>query len=241
MTEKPLAAKTDEPEQDKSETSNLASQLMLVLKQDILNGVFQPNEKLVMAKLKKYYHVGTSPLREALSQLLIEQLVVVEDQRGFRVHPVSRHEMLDLYQTRAYIEALCMVQAIERGSIDWEADVLAAMHRMKKSKHLIGQGVEGLIEWETKHQAFHSAIAAGCQSPALLHIRQSLYERTSRYRLLWLRNNMIAESYFEKNNTEHEKLVECVLNRDIALANQTMFEHLNAPRVALDSLFAETE
>lgn len=225
---------------DMPEMSNFASQLMVVLKQDILNGVFKPNEKLVMAKLKKHYNVGTSPLREALSQLLIEQLVVVEDQRGFRVHPISRSEMIDLYQTRAHIEALCIVQAIEKGSIDWEAEVLAAMHRMKKSKHLLDQGIDGLIEWEVKHQAFHSAIAEGCQSPTLLHVRKSLYERTSRYRLFWLRNNMVSDAYFEKNRAEHETLVESVLNRDTELANKTMFNHLHSPRVALDNLFTNT-
>lgn len=223
---------------DVPEMSNFASQLMLLLKQDILNGVFKPNEKLVMAKLKKHYNVGTSPLREALSQLLIEQLVVVEDQRGFRVHPISRGEMMDLYHTRAHIEALCIVQAIERGSIDWEAEVLAAMHRMKKSKYLIEQGIDGLIQWEAKHQAFHLAIAAGCQSPTLLHVRQSLYERTSRYRLFWLRNHMVADSYFEKNRKEHEALLESVLNRDSELASKTMFNHLHSPRIALDNLFS---
>lgn len=239
MTEQQPTIITSTSNSGMPEMSNFASQLMLVLKQDILNGVFKPNEKLVMAKLKKHYSVGTSPLREALSQLLIEQLVIVEDQRGFRVHPISHAEMIDLYQTRAHIEALCVVQAIERGSIDWEAEVLAAMHRMKKSKHLLEKGIDGLIEWETKHQAFHSTIASGCQSPTLLHVRKSLYERTSRYRLLWLRNHMVADSYFEKNREEHEALVESVLNRDKKLANETMLSHLHAPRLALDNLFTQ--
>ncbi len=109
---------------------NTASQLTPLLKQDILQGVFAADEKLVMAKLKKRYDVGIGPLREALSQLVVEKLVVVEDQRGYRVHPISGDEMQDLYQTRSYIEALCVVQAIKNGDVDWEAEVLAAMHRM---------------------------------------------------------------------------------------------------------------
>lgn len=220
-----------------NDTANTASQLMLMLKKDILNGAFAAGEKLVMAKLKKRYDVGTGPLREALSQLITEQLVVVEDQRGFYVHPLSQEEMLDLYQTRSHIEALCIVEAIQKGDIDWEAEVLAAMHRMKKAKHLLDTGFDGLLQWEVKHQAFHSAIAKGCGSPALLHIRQSLYEKTARYRLLWLKNNMVSDDYFDQNHQEHEQLLQCVLERDATRAERIMKNHLRTPGKALQGLF----
>ncbi|PIE45823.1 MAG: GntR family transcriptional regulator [Gammaproteobacteria bacterium] len=215
-------------------TGNTASQLTPQLKQDILNGIFKADEKLVMSHLKQRYGVGIGPLREALSQLVVEKLVIVENQRGFRVHPISRHEMLDLYQTRSYIEARCIVQAIQRGSVDWEADVLAAMHRMRKAKNLINQGFTGLLQWETKHQNFHATIASGCGSQSLLQIRQSLYERTARYRLLWLRNSMASNDYFNKIHSEHQQLVDCVLSRDTVRAEKLMFAHLQAPPQTLD-------
>ncbi len=214
---------------------NTASQLTPLLKQDILSGVFAADEKLVMANLKKRYGVGIGPLREALSQLVVEQLVIVEDQRGYRVHPISHAEMLDLYQTRSHIEALCVLQAIERGSIDWEAEVLAAMHRMTRANHLIHQGLSGQLQWESKHQAFHAAIASGCNSPSLLQIRQSLYERTARYRLMWLRDNMVSADYFDTVHQEHENLLDSVLSRDAGRAEALMFAHLQVPPQALAS------
>lgn len=219
------------------DTANTASQLMLMLKKDILNGSFAAGEKLVMAKLKKRYDVGTGPLREALSQLITEQLVIVEDQRGFYVHPLSQEEMQDLYQTRSHIEALCIVEAIQKGDVDWEADVLAAMHRMKKAKHLLNAGFNGLLQWEEKHQAFHSTIAKGCGSAALLHIRQSLYEKTARYRLLWLKNNMVSNDYFDQNHQEHEQLLQCVLEHDAVQAEKVMKNHLKTPGKALQGVF----
>ena len=57
---------------------NFASQVFGQLKQDILEGYFEPGEKLRMSKLKERYNVGVSPLREALSQLIVEKLVTVE-------------------------------------------------------------------------------------------------------------------------------------------------------------------
>ncbi|GGK70837.1 DNA-binding transcriptional regulator CsiR [Amphritea balenae] len=210
---------------------NSALKVVGQLKQDILTGYFKPGEKLKMARLKERYQVGVSPLREALSQLLIEQLVVVENQRGFKVHPISREEMQDIYQTRAEIEALCISQAIERGDDEWEANIMAAAHKLKKFGAQVEKDPQ---EWERRHQAFHTAIAAGCQSPALLHVRRSLYEKASRYRNLWLKKNMADQLFFEANQQEHMRLIDALLNRDADGATKLIKQHLLSPSRALD-------
>lgn len=205
---------------------NFASKVVQKLKQDILDGYFQPGEKLKMARLKERYQVGISPLREALSQLIIEQLVIVENQRGFKVHPISKAEMIDIYETRAHIEALCIGLAIERGDDEWEANIIAAAHKMKKLSQLLEQDPQ---EWERRHQAFHSAIAQGCQSPSLLKVRRSLYEKASRYRNLWLKQNMLDHNVFDNNQKEHEMLIDALMEKDITKAKELIQQHLLSP------------
>ena len=124
-------------------SDNFATQVLGQLKQDILTGYFKPGAKLKMARLKERYQVGVSPLREALSQLLVEQLVIVENQRGFTVHPISAEEMKDIYHTRAQIEGLCVSQAVELGDDAWEAGILAAAHQLKKSAALLDEKQPG--------------------------------------------------------------------------------------------------
>jgi len=68
---------------------NTASQILDKLTNDILQGVYLPNDKLQIKTLKDRYNVGTSPLREALSQLIAKDLVVSENQRGFYVSDIS--------------------------------------------------------------------------------------------------------------------------------------------------------
>ena len=211
-------------------TDSFASQVMGQLKQDILTGFFKPGEKLRMTRLKERYQVGVSPLREALSQLLIEQLVIVENQRGFKVHPISKEEMQDIYETRAYIEELCIGLAIERGDDEWEAGIMAAAHKMRKFADLLETEPH---EWERRHQDFHTAIAAGCQSPALLHVRRSLYEKASRYRNLWLKNNMADSAVFDANQKEHDVLIEALLSHNSSQAKTLIREHLLGPSRAL--------
>ena len=60
------------------------------LKNDIIRGVYQPDEKLRMSLLTSRYELGVGPLREALSQLVAERLVTVVNQKGYRVAPDVR-------------------------------------------------------------------------------------------------------------------------------------------------------
>ncbi|WP_372598121.1 DNA-binding transcriptional regulator CsiR [Amphritea sp.] len=214
-----------------SRRDNSALKVVGDLKQDILTGYFKPGEKLKMARLKERYQVGVSPLREALSQLLIEQLVVVENQRGFKVHPVSREEMRDIYATRAEIEALCIGLAVEKGDDEWEAGILAAAHTMHKFGDMVDKDPQ---EWERRHQAFHTAIARGCNSPTLLQVRRSLYEKASRYRNLWLKKNMANSDVFDANQKEHQQLVDALLDGDSDRARELIRQHLLSPSRALE-------
>lgn len=232
--------------QDQQNTENCAGQVVNQLKQDILQGYFTPGEKLRMARLKERYGMGVGPLREALSQLMVEQLVVVENQRGFRVHPISKEELDDIYHTRAHIEALCVRLAIEQANDEWEANIIASAHRLKKAAVLLNESQqqeakharEKIQEWEHIHHLFHSAITAGCHSPTLLDVRHRLYEKASRYRNLWLKQYMVNNQAFDANEKDHADLVEAILNRDSERACHLVYEHLLGPyKLLRDSEF----
>ena len=102
------------------------------LKNDIIRGVYQPDEKLRMSLLTSRYGLGVGPLREALSQLVAERLVTVVNQKGYRVAPMSEQELLDIFDARANMEAMLVRLAIERGGDEWEAELLARAHLLNK-------------------------------------------------------------------------------------------------------------
>lgn len=133
------------------------------LKNDIIRGVYQPDEKLRMSLLTSRYALGVGPLREALSQLVAERLVTVVNQKGYRVAPMSEQELLDIFDARANMEAMLVRLAIERGGDEWEAELLARAHLLNKLES--SDASERLLdEWDQRHQAFHTAIVAGCGS-----------------------------------------------------------------------------
>ncbi len=131
------------------------------LKNDIIRGVYHPDEKLRMSLLTSRYGLGVGPLREALSQLVAERLVTVVNQKGYRVAPMSEQELLDIFDARANMEAMLVRLAIERGGDEWEAELLARAHLLNKLESC--EASERLLdEWDQRHQAFHTAIVAGC-------------------------------------------------------------------------------
>lgn len=210
------------------------------LKRDIIRGVFQPNEKLRMSLLTSHYNLGVGPLREALSQLVAENLVTAISQKGYRVAPMSQAELLDIFDARANMEAMLVTLAIERGNDDWEANILAQTHRLAKMS-TVATSEALLDEWDQRHQAFHSAIVAGCGSQSLLQMRDRLFDLAARYRFLWLRKTVFSASVMENKHQEHQELVKLVLARNSRQASELMREHLLTPIPIIMQVMAQND
>jgi len=210
----------------KNSRQNTAAQILDSLTNDIIQGKYSPRQKLHIKTLKDRYNVGTSPLREALSQLIAKDLVVSENQRGFYVSDISIDDLTDIYQARAKIESLCIEMAFQKGDDHWEANALAASHRLNKyseSEHI------DMEEWQNRHSAFHKSLVAGCMSPRLLQIRHSLYEKSTRYRNLWLKENISNTENLGINQKEHTELLDLALNRDTESAARLIEKHILTP------------
>ncbi|WP_449433675.1 DNA-binding transcriptional regulator CsiR [Pseudomonas putida] len=198
------------------------------LKQDIIRGVFKPGAKLLMSALKERYELGVGPLREALSQLVAEHLVLVISQKGYRVAPMSLDEMNDIYDARANLEAMIITLAIERGDDAWEASVLACSHTLAKVVE-VKTREQRLDVWDERHKIFHTAVASGCGSKHLLQARKYLFDQAERYRHLWLTQTVFSEHALEVKRQEHAALVEAILARDARRASEMMRAHLMTP------------
>ncbi len=208
------------------------------LKQDIICGTHKPGDKLLMSHLKTQYDIGTGPMREALSQLVSERLVTAISQRGFRVAEMSLEEMRDIYDARAHLEALIVKLAIERGDEQWEAELIGKAHTLARVDE-VNSAEDMLNIWDTRHKAFHSAIAEGCGSPKLLEVRNSLLDQAERYRQLWLKQTVFSKSALEEKRNEHQALVDALLERDSAKASELMYEHLMTPVPIITALLDE--
>ncbi|MFM7523004.1 MAG: GntR family transcriptional regulator, partial [Betaproteobacteria bacterium] len=89
------------------------------LREEILDGVLQPGEKLLVEHVKQRYEVGAGTVREALSRLVSEAMVTAEGQRGFTVAPISADDLIDVTNVRVAIETDALRASIRNGDDFW--------------------------------------------------------------------------------------------------------------------------
>jgi len=74
----------------------------------ILSGQLKPGQRLFEAELAEQLGVSRAPVREALRQLVSEDLVRSEPHRGTHVTDLSPHDMWEVYTLRAAVEGLAV-------------------------------------------------------------------------------------------------------------------------------------
>lgn len=195
------------------------------LRADLLACRLQPGVRLKINELSQSLSVSLSAVREALSRLTSEELVVAEPQRGFRVAPISVAELRDLTNVRAQIEGLCLERATLNGDVEWEAALLAAFHRLSRVPERQPEDPERMNEeWSVLHAAFHEALVAGCDSPWLLRLRNQLFAQSERYRRLTVPLGKSGRNLID----EHKELMTAVFSRDSERAKEMMRAHIEA-------------
>ncbi|HEX7751603.1 MAG TPA: FCD domain-containing protein [Novosphingobium sp.] len=200
----------------------LANDVLHRLREDIVSCVLKPGDRLRFEALKEIYGVSFSTLREALSRLASERLVVAEGQRGFMVAPISKEELLDLTDARALVERETLRRAMERGGKEWKARILAAFHRLDRVENELAGQPRLTPEWDQLHSEFHEALVDASESPTLAEIRHSLFERARRYRRI---SAMIRRIPRAKTD-EHRLIMEAVVNDDLSGALDLIDRHV---------------
>lgn len=186
----------------------------------ILAGELLPQERLPIQALSERYEVGPTAVREALSRLVTEGLVTSEEQRGFRVTPVSRADLLDLTRTRMRVEQMALRLAIEQGDIEWESRLLSRLHRLSRTP--LPTSPELDAPWAAAHRSFHEALVDGCASPWTVQLCRLLYDKSERYR------NLAKRKTRERSrdvNDEHRALMDAAMARDADTACRLLGEH----------------
>lgn len=204
------------------------------IRADILSGRYPPDRKLKIQELAEELGVSPGAVREALSRLVPEELVVSRDQRGFMVSPLSLADLADLTELRCEIEALALRRSVRLGDVNWEAGILAAEHRLRSKIVVVGDE-DPSVKWRQNHAAFHTALVSACGSRRLLALHAQLYEQSDRYRgLLFLLNS-------ERDvDEEHHRIVEFALARDADALVQAMMKHLRTTADLIADAFGRT-
>ncbi len=210
------------------------------LRSDILSCRLAPDSPLVVAALTERYGLGWTPLREALSRLEAERLVISERNRGYRVAPVSAASLVDLQEARRAVESTLLRRSIEAGGAEWEGQVVAAHYLLAQTPppDPVMAG-DRIAQWEARHDAFHDALLAGDSSVWLAGFQHQIREQLTRHHRHMIsgpapRRKMDSEAagHFQAliertlGLAHHTELMEATLARDADRAISLLNEHI---------------
>lgn len=194
------------------------------LRNDIILGALPPASKLKLEALAKTYGVSVNTLRETLSRLSADGLVVAEGQKGFAVLPVSIEDLREITAMRQLLECHALGLSIANADLDWEARVIAAYHKLSKAESLVEQDPERHgADWERYNQEFHAALISNCRSRWLLLYRGSMYDHSLRYRMLSLKTKPFPRS---QSAEEHKQILDAALKCDSETAQRVLAAHI---------------
>jgi len=209
-----------------SQTEDVYEQLRAAL----LGWRYLPDQKLKIGELCVDFRGNLGAVREALSRLRAEGLVVSESYKGFYVAPVSPSDLISLTRARIEIERLCLTSSLVNGDLEWEGRLVALLHQLTRHSP-VDPTAETVENWSRLHTAFHDALVSACDNPWLLRMHRMLHEQSERYRQLALKLNAELEEPSRRRivrdtEAEHRELLEAALARDTSLMSELIATHL---------------
>ncbi|WP_170316071.1 GntR family transcriptional regulator [Microvirga calopogonii] len=202
--------------------NTIASQLVDRLREAIVSGQLEAGSKINLERARESFAVSLSPLREALARLISDGLVEFEDNRGYRVSPISLSDLEELTKLREEFETYALRQAIAVGDVDWEGDVMRSLHRLNRAVRDPAIP-ETLEQWEAYHREFHLTLIAGCRMPQLLSFCRRMLNLNDRYRRTFLR----ATSGDRNVSAEHNEIAQGAVARDVEFACKRLRDHIH--------------
>ena len=194
-----------------------------LLRSELLNGVLQPSQKLKMVELTERFSVSQSVIREALTRLTEQGLLIATPQRGFRVRDLSVEDIAELTETRIHVESLALRLAVQRGDLQWETAILAAHHRLERTPVTRDDRTFN-EDWSVQHRDFHQALLAGCGNRRLESVANSLRDSAELYRRWYW---VLTDDHQRDLAREHRQLKELALARDAHRAIEVLTEHID--------------
>lgn len=192
------------------------------IRADIIFGRIGPGQKLKLDRLKETYGASISTLREILSRLTSEGLVVAEGQRGFEAAPVSVENLREIAALRLLLEGFALQQSFASGDVEWEGRVVAAHHKLAALEQRMRDGDLSDTElWKRYDWEFHQALISACGSKVLMDTHAAVFDKYLRYQMIALsfRGDIAAD--------EHRIMLEAALQRDASIAKTTLERHVS--------------
>ncbi|HEY1370414.1 MAG TPA: GntR family transcriptional regulator [Gaiellaceae bacterium] len=209
-----MATRVDDPAVPKRHGSQHAYEL---LREAIVGGKLQPNERLVEADLSGMLHASRSAVRTALVRLAQEGLVEHERNRGAKVRLIDEHEAAEILESRMVLEGLAARYAAKNAT---KADAAELRAIVKEMRSLLNAG--NLLAVSDLNAKLHARLLEIAGNRTVSRLVATLSSQLVRFQY----RTILLPGRAEQSHAEHRAIVAAVAKGDPDAAEQAVRDHL---------------
>jgi DNA-binding GntR family transcriptional regulator len=211
LSEVDLAAEESRPR------GGRANEIRSALQEEIESGKLPPGTPLDERALAARFQVSRTPVREALQQLAVHDLVRIAPRQGVTVARLSVSQVRAIMETVGELESLAAKLAARR--VD---DVLRRQldEALQRCQDAAVQG--GASEYALANSVFHETIYAGSRNPYVAELIRKARRQIQRYRI----KDFQTRSQISKSLQDHLRIARAIQEGDETAAAQAMLLHV---------------
>ena len=203
----------------KKNVGTLSGQVREYILTKILNGEFEPGERLIEMKIAHQMRTSQAPVREAIRELEATGLLETLPNRGSRVRKVSNQELFDIYDVRAQLEGYAAEIVCEK-KISISNELTEAAERMIEAANR-----DELMLFSSINHEFHSIIIKNAGNEILLKTWQTLHIQIKTFLIV----DRQEKNLLEMANS-HYQIIEAFKVFDAPRARNEIINHIHHNR-----------
>jgi DNA-binding GntR family transcriptional regulator len=196
-----------------------AQRIEAALIEDIAAGSLKPGERLDETSLAARFGVSRTPVREALSRLTAQGILVARDKRGVQVTEYSREQLAQIFEAMHEIEAVCARLASQRLTLLARSELEVAQQRCVEVAE-----AGDFAGYLRANEALHLAIYKATGNPYIAEIAADFRRRTGPFRA----KKFATHEDLVASAQSHEELLSGIFSEDSQAASKGMREHMTA-------------
>lgn len=190
-----------------------------VLRKAILQGDFEPGQRLIQSELAESLDVSRMPIREALRKLEAEGLVKLEPHRGAIVKPMNVEDVEEIYELRANLEKMAVQKSVPKMTKEDLRKLEKLVKEMEKA--------EDSDDFISSNIAFHHLLIKRCPWSRLLSFIETLWNGFPQ------QTPTLLSGQVDFSNVEHRQILSAVEEGDADKAAGLVTEHIRRTGTAL--------
>ncbi len=188
-----------------------------VLTEEISVGELSPGVRLDEVGLAERFGVSRTPVREALSRLTAQGILVPGEKRGVFVAQYSRRELSQIFEAMHEIEAACARIASQRLNLLARSEIETA-----QTECLAAAEAGDRAGYLRANEAFHMAIYQATGNPYMAEIATEFRWRTGPFRA----KKFETKEDLIRSAESHQSLIDNIFSEDSTTASNGMRSHM---------------